>query len=388
MSFIEPSEKLKGLPTYPFVRLERVKEQARLAGRDLVDLGIGDPDLATPGFIISALKKAVADPENHRYPTSAGMPAFREAASRFLERRYGVNLGPRQIVTLIGSKEGIAHFPLAVLNPGDLALVPSPAYPVYKAGTIFAGGEPYLMPLKEELGFLPDLESVPCAVWDKAKIIFLNYPNNPTGAVCGPEFLERAVYYALKHKLWIAYDAAYAEVCFDGYKAPSIFQVKGAMDCAIEFHSLSKTFNMTGWRLGFAAGAKEAVEILAQVKSNIDSGAFQAIQCAGLAGLENGDKAIEEMCTVYQARRDLFSKGLDQVGLKYQKPRATFYFWVKAPKGMSSEEFSGLLLDKAGIISSPGSGYGPEGEGYVRFALVVPEKRLRLAVKRLKGLEL
>lgn len=386
--FLEPSDKLKGLPVYPFVRLEQVKEQARLAGRDLIDLGIGDPDLAAPGFIVNALKKAAADPENHRYPTSIGLAAFREAASSFLERRHGVKVSPGQIVSLIGSKEGIAHFPLAVLNPGDLALVPSPAYPVYRVGTIFAGGKPYLMPLKDEPGFLPELDTIPRSVWEKAKIIFLNYPNNPTGAVCGLDFLERAVYYALKHKLWIVYDAAYAEVCFDGFKAPSILAVKGAMDCAIEFHSLSKSFNMTGFRLGFAAGAKEAVELLSRVKSNIDSGVFQAVQYAGLAGLEKGDKAIREMAAVYQARRDLFAQGLDRVGLKYQKPRATFYFWVETPKGMSSEQFSSLLLDKAGIISSPGSAYGPEGEGYVRFALVVPEKRLKLAVQRLKGLKL
>jgi LL-diaminopimelate aminotransferase len=274
------------------------------------------------------------------------------------------------------------------VNPGDVTLVPSPAYPVYKVGTIFAGGEPYLLPLKEERGFLPDLDSIPSAVWDKAKILFLNYPNNPTAAVCGPDLFEKAIFYALKHKLWVLHDAAYSEVCFDKFKSPSILQVKGAMECAIEFHSLSKTFNMTGWRIGFAAGARQAVDMLAKVKSNIDSGAFQAVQCAGIAGMDKGDKAIAQMCKVYQKRRDILCQGLDKVGLKYSKPKASFYFWVRTPKGMNSEEFSGLLLDKAGIISSPGSGYGQEGEGYIRFALVVPEERIKLAVERLKGLKL
>jgi len=388
MSFVDPSDKVKSLPVYPFVKLEQVKEKALEEGRDLVDLGIGDPDLPTPEFILEEMKKAVIDPANHRYPTSTGLAAFREAASKFLERRHGVKVPASQVISLIGSKEGIAHFPLAFLNPGDLSLVPSPAYPVYKVGTIFAGGEPYLVPLKEERGFVPDLDAVPGSVWKKAKMLFLNYPNNPTGAICGLELFEQAVFYALKHKLWVVSDAAYAEVCFDGYRAPSVFQVKGAMDCAIEFYSLSKTFNMTGWRLGFAAGAKEAVEMLAKVKSNIDSGVFQAIQRAGIAGLEKGDQAIAEMCAVYQKRRDLLCRGLDKLGLKYQKPKATFYFWVKAPDKMSSEQFSGKLLDEAGIISSPGSSYGPEGEGYVRFAVVAPEERIKLAVERLGSLEL
>jgi len=389
MSFVvEPSERIKSLPTYPFVKLEQIKEKARQEGRDLVDFGIGDPDLPTPKFIIDAMNKAIADAENHKYPTSTGMKAFREAASKFLERRLGIKIPAGQIVSLIGSKEGIAHFPLAIVNPGDVTLVPSPAYPVYKVGTLFAGGRPYLIPLKEKLGFLPDLDAIPARVADQAKILFLNYPNNPTGAVCDLEFFERVIRFAKKHQLLVLQDAAYCDVCFDGYRAPSIFQVKGAMDYAIEFYSFSKTFNMTGWRIGFAAGARPVVEMLAKVKSNIDSGAFQAVQCAAVTGMDHGDKAIEKMCSVYQRRRDLLCSGLDQLGLKYQKPQATFYIWVKTSKGMSSEEMSGLLLDRAGVITSPGSGYGPEGEGYVRFAMVVPEARIRLAVQRLKGLKL
>lgn len=388
MSGIEPSERIKKLPPYLFVRLEELKEKALKEGKDLIDLGIGDPDLPTPDFIVQAMKQALENPENHRYPTSRGLFAFRESASKYLERRFGVKISPEQIVTLIGSKEGIAHFPLGWLNQGDIALVPSPAYPVYKIGTIFAGGEPYFLPLKEENNFLPDLDSVPREVWERAKILFLNYPNNPTSAVCELEFFERAVFYARKYQLWVVNDLAYAELCFDGYLAPSILQVPGAEEVAIEFHSLSKTFNMTGWRIGFAVGAKPAVDILAKVKSNIDSGVFQAIQWAGVEALERGEPAIEEIRALYQRRRNILAEGLEQAGFKFQKPKATFYFWVKTPKGISSEEMVAILLEQAGIIASPGSGYGPEGEGYIRLAIVSDESRLGEAKKRLAGLKL
>ncbi len=388
MSGIEPSERIKKLPPYLFVRLEELKEKALKEGKDLIDLGIGDPDLPTPDFIVQAMKQALENPENHRYPTSRGLFAFRESASKYLERRFGVKISPEQIVTLIGSKEGIAHFPLGWLNQRDIALVPSPAYPVYKIGTIFAGGEPYFLPLKEENNFLPDLDSVPREVWERAKILFLNYPNNPTSAVCELEFFERAVFYARKYQLWVVNDLAYAELCFDGYLAPSILQVPGAEEVAIEFHSLSKTFNMTGWRIGFAVGAKPAVDILAKVKSNIDSGVFQAIQWAGVEALERGEPAIEEIRALYQRRRNILAEGLEQAGFKFQKPKATFYFWVKTPKGISSEEMVAILLEQAGIIASPGSGYGPEGEGYIRLAIVSDESRLGEAKKRLAGLKL
>ena len=388
MAWIEASDKIKSLPVYPFVKLEQIKAQAKKDGRDLIDFGIGDPDLPTPEFILQAMDQAVRDPENHKYPTSAGLLSFREAASRFLARRFKIKMAPERIVSLIGSKEGLAHFPLGYLNAGDLALVPSPAYPVYKIGTLFAGGESYIFPLKEEKGFLPDLEAIPKGFLSRAKILFLNYPNNPTGAVCDLSLLERAVYYAKKYRFWVVQDAAYCEVCFDGYLAPSIFEVKGAEDCALEFHSLSKTFNMTGWRLGFVAGAKDAIDTLAKVKSNIDSGVFQAVQQAGAVALDQGEAAIQEMRKIYQRRRDLLAAALDSAGLKYLKPKATFYFWVKAPKGMSSEQMAGAMLDQAGIICSPGSGYGPEGEGYVRFALVVKEERMEEAAKRLKRLDL
>jgi len=388
MSWIEPSERIKNLPTYPFVRLEQIREKARRQGKDLIDFGIGDPDLPTPKFILDALAKALRDSENHRYPTSAGLLAFRESASRFLERRFRVKVGADRIISLIGSKEGLAHFPLAFINPGDIALVPSPAYPVYKVATMFAGGKPYLTPLKRDKGFLPDLDKIPRPVLDRAKLIFLNYPNNPTSAVCELDFFEKVVHLAKRHELWIVQDCAYSEVCFDDYLAPSILQVKGALDCAIEFHSLSKSYNMTGFRIGFAVGAKPAIDMLAKVKSNIDSGVFQAIQWAGVSALDKGDKAIKKMRKIYQRRRDLLCEGLDQLGLEYQKPKATFYFWARAPKGISSEKMAGLLLEKAGIIVSPGSAYGKEGEGYVRFAIVVKAERIKEAVKRLKQIKL
>ncbi len=388
MPWIDPSDKIKGLPVYPFVKLEQIKAEAKKQGKDLIDFGIGDPDFATPDFILKAMDQALRAPENHKYPTSAGMMSFREAASRFMERRFKVKVGPEKVVALIGSKEGIAHFPLGYLNPGDLTLVPSPAYPVYRIGTLFAGGESYIFPLKEELGFLPDLDAIPKGFLSRAKMLFLNYPNNPTGAVCDLSFLEKAVYYAKKSHFWVVQDAAYSEVCFDGYLSPSILEVKGGEECAIEFHSLSKTFNMTGWRLGFAVGSKEAIDTLAKVKSNIDSGVFQAVQAAGIAALDQGDQAIREMRQRYQRRRDLLADALDQAGLKYLKPKATFYFWVKTPKGISSEQMAGALLDQAGIVVAPGSGYGPEGEGYIRFALVVKESLMEEAVNRLKGLDL
>ncbi len=388
MSWMEPSERLKKLPPYLFVRLEELKEKAKKEGKDLIDLGIGDPDLPTPDFIIQAMKKALDNPENHRYPTSRGLLAFREAVCEFMERRFNVKVSPEQVVSLIGSKEGIAHFPLAWINPKDIALVPNPAYPVYKIGTIFAEGEPYFMPLKEENNFLPDFDAIPKDIWERAKILFLNYPNNPTSAVCELDFFERAVFYAKKYKLWVVNDCAYSELCFDGFLAPSILQVSGAEEVAIEFHSLSKTFNMTGWRVGFAVGAKPAIDMLAKVKSNIDSGVFQAIQWAGVVALKEGEQAIKDIRRIYQNRRDILAEALNEVGLEYQKPKATFYFWVKCPKGLSSEEMVALLLEQAGIIASPGSGYGEEGEGYIRLAIVTNEERLKEAKQRLLRLKL
>lgn len=383
---VELSERLKELPPYLFVRLEELKNQALAEGVDLIDLGIGDPDQPTPLHIRRALKRAVDNPENHRYPSSSGMKRFREAAAGWMERRFRVAVRPEEVVALIGSKEGLAHFPLAFINPGDIVLVPSPAYPVYRIATRFAGGEVFTLPLRPEKRFLPDLEGVPKTVLRRAKLLFLNYPNNPTGATADLDFFERVVDFARKYNLIVAHDAAYSEIAFDGYEPPSILQIPGAEECAIEFHSLSKTFNMTGFRIGFAVGCPELVAALGKVKSNIDSGQFQAVQWAAVEALENGRKDIRAIRALYQERRDILVQGLDHLRLEYQKPRGSFYVWVKTPEGIRSEEFVGRLLSEAGIMCAPGSGYGPEGEGFFRMALVVDKERMRAAVQRMERL--
>jgi LL-diaminopimelate aminotransferase len=385
---VEQSDRLKALPPYLFVRLDAMKAEARSKGVDVIDLGIGDPDQPTPDHIVEAMKRAVDDPANHRYPSTAGLAVFQEAAAGYMARRFNVDVDPGTVVSLIGSKEGIAHFPLAFLNPHDVALVPSPAYPVYKIGTLFAGGQSYIMPLNSERDFLPDLEAIPPGVADRARIMFLNYPNNPTAAVAEKEFFEQAVAFAKRHQILILHDAAYAEVAFDGFEPPSILEIPGAFDCAIELHSLSKTFNMTGWRIGFAVGCQEAVEALARVKSNMDSGVFQAVQMAAVDALENGSEDIKKIRALYQSRRDVLAGGLESLGLEFAKPRATFYFWARVPAGYSSEEFVAMLLEKAGIMASPGAGYGPEGEGFFRMALIVDEPRMREAVERMRKVKL
>lgn len=383
---VEISDRLKQLPPYLFVRLDEMKNEVKARGVDVIDLGIGDPDRPTPGHIVAAGVKAMEDPAHHRYPSSAGLASFREAAANWMARRFGVEVGPEAVGCLIGSKEGIGHLPLAFINPGDIALVPSPAYPVYKIGTMFAGGESHIMPLKQENGFLPDLPAIPKDVADAARLMFLNYPNNPTAATCGLEFMEEAVAFCKKHDIILCHDNAYSELAYDGYEPPSILQVKGAMDCAIELHSLSKSYNMTGWRVGFSVGCEKAVAALTRVKSNIDSGNFEAVQAAGIEAMDRGADDIKELRKMYQKRRDTLMRGLDALGIEYEKPKGTFYIWARAPGGMSSEEWVAFLLDKAGIMTSPGSGYGPEGEGYFRMALIVPEERMGEAVERMKKL--
>lgn len=388
MAKVEVADRIKALPPYLFVRLDQMKSEALSRGVDVIDLGIGDPDQATPVHIVDAAMAAVKDPARHHYPSSYGMKGFREAAAAWMERRFEVKVEPRDVVSLIGSKEGIGHFPLAYLNPGDIALCPSPAYPVYRIGTMFAGGVPFVMPLKEERGFLPDLNAVPGDVADQAKIMFLNYPNNPTGATCDLGFFERAVAFARKHEIIIVHDNAYSELSFDGYESPSILQTPGAMECAIELHSLSKSYNMTGWRIGFAAGNPEAVAALGKVKSNLDSGAFEAVQAAAVEAMEKGGPDIRAMREMYRRRRDVLLTGLDALGIKYRKPRGSFYVWARTPGGMDSSEWVATLLAKAGIMTSPGSGYGEEGEGFFRMALIVDEKRMEEAVGRMRKMKL
>ena len=386
MMKIERSERIKKLPPYLFVELDKAKRKAREEGRDIIDLGIGDPDIPTPNFIIDALRRAARDPKNHRYPLDQGLPEFRRAISSWFIKRYGVTLDPdTEILPLIGSKEGIAHMPLAFVNPGDVVLVPDPCYPPYKSGTLFAGAEPMLMPLVESNKFLPDLKAVNHAILHKVRMMFINYPNNPTGAVCDKKFFKDVVDFAKKHNIIVCQDAAYSEMGYDGYKAPSIFEVEGAKDVAIEFHSLSKTFNMTGWRIGFACGNRELIEGLAKIKSNMDSGVFFAIQWAGVAALANYDKHIRKVSRIYEERRDALVGGLKKLGWDVSCPSATFYVWTKVPHRFTSAAFSKALLEKCDIVATPGNGFGENGEGYVRFALTVDKRRIVEAIERIKN---
>lgn len=386
---IERAERLKRLPPYLFKEIDRKKEEVKRRGVDIIDLGVGDPDLPTPPHIVEALKKAAEDPENHRYPSYSGMHLFRDKVAEWYESRFGVRLNPEtEVLTLIGSKEGIAHLPLAFINPKDLVLVPSPAYPVYKIGTIFAGGEVFTMPLLKANGFLPDLSSIPEEVLKEAKLMFINYPNNPTAAVADRSFFEKVIEIGKRYNILICHDLAYSEMCFDGFLPPSILEIPGAMEVAIEFHSLSKTYNMTGWRLGFAVGNSEAIGALGAIKSNVDSGAFQAVQFAGIAALEGDQSCVEEMREVYRKRRDLMVSGLRSLGLNLETPKATFYLWVEVPKGYTSQSFATRLLEEAGIVVTPGNGFGEPGEGYFRIALTQKEDRLQQALERMRRIDI
>ncbi|PIQ91070.1 MAG: LL-diaminopimelate aminotransferase [Candidatus Omnitrophica bacterium CG11_big_fil_rev_8_21_14_0_20_41_12] len=385
MNMFKLSKKVQSLPPYLFLEIDKAKRQARAEGRDIIDLGIGDPDQPTPKFIIDALNRAAQDPANHRYALDQGMPALRNAISGWYKRRFNVNLNPdAEILPLIGSKEGIAHFPLAFLNPGDVALVPDPSYPPYKGGTILAGGKPHLMPLLESNSFLPDLNKIPFSARRKAKIIFVNYPNNPTNACASDEFYAQLIKFAAKNKIIIISDLAYSEMAYDGYKPRSLLEFDGAREVVIEFHSLSKTYNMTGWRIGWACGNSQLVAALAKVKSNIDSGIFSAIQLAGVAALEGPQDYLKSMCELYQERRGVLVNGLNSLGWQAIKPRATFYVWIKIPAPTDSISFAARLLKETNIVATPGVGFGKYGEGYIRMALTVSKERIKEALERLK----
>ncbi len=383
------SERLKKLPPYLFVELDRKKAEVQARGVDVIDLGVGDPDLPTPPHIVEAGKRAMEKPENHHYPSSAGMLAFREAAAQWFEKRFGVKLDPAtEVVTLIGSKEAIAHFPLAFVNPGDVVLVPTPAYPVYHIGTLFAGGETYYLPLTAENGFKPDLSAIPEEILSRARILWLNYPNNPTTAVVTREWLAEVVAFAKEHNLIVAHDAAYSELYFEDYVPPSILEVPGAKEVAIEFHSLSKTYCMTGWRIGFAVGNPELVKGLLTVKNNVDSGCFQAVQEAGIAALSGPQDCVAEYRRIFDERRRVMLEGLRKLGFEVYPPKATFYLWVRVPEGYRSADFCARLIEEAGIVVTPGNGFGEPGEGYFRIALTVGKERLEEALKRLSSLSL
>ena len=379
------SKKLKSLPPYLFLEIDKAKRIARAEGRDIIDLGIGDPDQPTPEYIIEALYQAAKGPSTHRYALDQGMPALRRSIEGWYKRRFNVDLDPeREILPLIGSKEGIAHFPLAFINNGDYSLIPDPSYPPYKGGTILAGGKPYSLPLLESNGFLPDLKKVPLNIRRKARLIYINYPNNPTGATAEKDFYREVIDFAKKNKIIVISDLAYSEMAYDGYKPSSVLEVEGAKEVTLEFHSLSKTYNMTGWRIGWACGNQSLVAALAKAKSNIDSGIFSAIQLAGIAALEGPKRDIGKMQSLYQQRRDILVEGLRSLGWQARPPKATFYLWVRIPKKTDSIAFASWLLKKADIVATPGVGFGKYGEGYLRMALTVPGERLKEAINRLK----
>jgi len=382
---IEPANRIKTLPPYLFAAIDDMKRQAIARGVDIINLGIGDPDLPTPPPIIERLKQAAADPRHHQYPSYEGMLSFRSAVADWYKRRFGVSLDPAsEVLTLIGSKEGIGHVPLAFVDPGDIVLVPSPGYPVYPVGTSFAGGVPYVMPLVKQNGFLPDFQAVPKDIARRAKLMFLNSPNNPTSVVADKSFFQRTVAFAQEHQIIVCHDAAYSEIYFDGRRPASFLEVDGAKDVGIEFHSLSKTFNMTGWRIGFAVGHAGVLAGLGKVKSNLDSGVFQAIQEAGITALQLEDSVTDSLRRLYQERRDVLVPGLRSLGLEVENPPAAFYVWITVPKGFTSTSFTAHLLEKTGVVTTPGNGFGQSGEGYIRMTVTTTKERLAEAVERIR----
>ena len=385
---VPPAARLGKIPPYLFGELARARAKAKAEGRDLIDLGIGDPDQPTPGPILAALTRAAHDPATHRYDESdAGWPPFLASVARWYGRRFGVELDPNsEVLLLIGSKEGLAHLAWAYIDPGDLALVPDPAYTVYKMNTLLAGGDVHGMPLQAENGFLPVLEEIPEVIADRARLLYLNYPNNPTGATAQLEFFTKVVEFARRHHLIVCHDCAYSEVYFDGYRPPSFLQAPGAKEVGIEIHSVSKTFNMTGWRVGFAVGNPEVLQALNRLKSNIDSKQFPAVDRAAAYALDTWTEDRETL-RLYQRRRDILVSGLNRLGWNLRPPKATFYVWAPVRPSFTSAEFAKLLLERAGILVAPGNGYGEYGEGYVRMALTVSGdkngERLEEAVDRL-----
>jgi len=376
--------RLDKLPPYLFVDINARIAELRARGEDIISFAIGDPDLPTPAHIIEYMCQAARDPVNHRYPETNGLPELRQAIADWYEKRFEVMLNPdKEVLPLIGSKEGIGHMALCFIEPGDIALVTDPSYPVYSMSTIIAGGEAYFMPLKEENDFLPDLGIIPDRVVSKAKLMWLNYPNNPTGATASLDFFGKAAHFAQVHDLAICHDAPYSEVFFDGRKPPSFLQAPGAKEVGVEFHSLSKTYHMTGWRIGMAVGNAEMIDALFRIKSNLDSGIPQAIQRAAIEALYGSQDCIIEHNAILQQRRDKMIKVLDEIGLKARIPEAAFYIWAKVPPGYTSIEFTKKLLNEAGIAVTPGLGYGREGEGYIRLSLTLADERLEEGINRL-----
>lgn len=381
------ARRIAAVPPYLFAEIDRKKREVIARGVDVISLGIGDPDQPTPRFIIDAMHRAIEIPACHQYPDYDGSLAFRQAACQFYERRFGQSFDPRtEALALIGSKEGLAHLIWAYVDAGNVALVPDPAYPVYKTHTLLAGGTPYPLPLLAENGYMPDLDAIPAEVAARAKLLFLNYPNNPTGAVATLDFYRQAVAFARRHDILIVSDNAYSEMTYDGYRAPSIFEVEGAREVAVEFWSLSKPFNMTGWRIAFVVGNPEAIAALGVIKTNTDSGQFTAVQEAANAALTSPEAEgfIAEMNEVYRRRRDLAVAGLRAIGLDARPMKGSFYLWVPVPEGHTSASFAALLLEEAGVVVTPGAAYGEHGEGYIRISLCIAEERLQEAMERIR----
>lgn len=378
------AKRVTAVPPYLFVQISRTIAEKKAQGIEVISFGIGDPDIATPQHILDGLTGASLDAPNHRYPESEGLPEFRESVADWYLRRFGVSLDPeKEVISLIGAKEGIGHASLAFVEPGDVALIPDPGYPVYSVGTLFAGGETHVLPLTEQNDWLPDIDAIPEDVAYNATVLWLNYPNNPTSAIADIGYFNRIVAFAKRYDIAIMHDACYTDVAYDEYKPPSFLEVEGAKEICIEFHSLSKTFNMTGWRLGMAVGNADLVDKLLTVKSNLDSGVPQAIQKMGIAALEAPLDSVEERNAIYQGRRDKVVEVLKSMGLRVQTPKASLYVWASVPDGYTSAEFSECVLEEKDIFVTPGTGYGEYGEGYIRLSLTVPDDQLDKAVDRL-----
>ena len=378
------SRRIEGLPPYLFVRISEKIAEKKARGEKVISFAIGDPDIPTPSHIIERLCQAAKDPANHRYPETYGLSELRRAIARWYEQRFGVVLDPdKEVLPLIGSKEGIGHIALCFVDPGDIALIPDPAYPVYSVSTMFAGGQCHFVPLTHENGFLPDLGQIPPEVARRAKLLWLNYPNNPTAAVAGIDFFQRVVEFAKKYDLVVCHDAPYTEVAFDGYRPVSFMQVPGAKDVGMEFHSLSKSFNMTGWRVGMAVGNAQMRDALMRIKSNLDSGIPQAIQYAAIEALLGDQGCIREHNVIYQRRRDAMVKALREMGLRVTPPKASLYIWAGIPEGYTAEEFATRLLEDTGVVVTPGTGYGRYGEGYVRLSLTATDDEIAEGLDRL-----
>ncbi len=379
------AKRIEKLPPYLFYEINKRIAEKRAQGVDIISLAIGDPDMPTFPHIIDRLVEAAREPVNHRYPESDSLTSLRKAVADWYERRFGLSFDPdKEVLPLIGSKEGIGHIALCFIDPGDLALVPDPGYPVYSVGTMFAGGESYFMPLTEENGFLPDLDAIPSDVAQRAKVMWINYPNNPTAAVADLDFFDRVVDFAKRYDIAVCHDAPYTEVAFDGYRPHSFLEAKGARDVGIEFHSLSKTYNMTGWRIGMAVGNATMVNALLRVKSNLDSGIPQAIQEAAITALNGSQEGTALQNGVLARRRDLVVDTLSKLGFRVTRPKASFYIWAGIPNGGSSIDFAARVIDETGVVVTPGIGYGPSGEGYIRISITTPDDRLEEAMKRLR----